>query len=64
MAKATDKTRVAGYCARCRAKEIEMYGAVLNDAGRQHAAAVKAAGCEHPPHYDFGSDEAVTAPKR
>ena len=45
--------KISGYCALCRAKEMQKYGRVLNNAGPRHVAAVKAAGCRHPPFYIF-----------
>jgi hypothetical protein len=44
---------VPGYCALCRAKEIELYGTVLSGAGPKHTKACKDACCLHPAHYDF-----------
>jgi hypothetical protein len=44
-------TKIAGYCALCRAKELEMYGTIVNNAGPRHKAAVEAAGCWHPASY-------------
>ena len=47
------KKRIAGYCALCRAKEMDLYGTVLNTAGKKHVYACKKAGCKHPPFYQF-----------
>lgn len=44
--------RMAGYCQLCRSKELELYGTVLGMADERHALACKAAGCQHPTHYD------------
>src|SRR4051812_19444865 len=41
--------KLIGYCKLCRAKEIELYGTVLNTAGPRHARACREAGCDHPP---------------
>jgi hypothetical protein len=40
-----------GYCARCRAKEEELYGHVLNEIGARHEEAMKQANCKHPAYY-------------
>jgi hypothetical protein len=45
--------KLSGYCALCRAYEVEHYGTLLNNAGRRHVEACKAAGCKHPPYYVF-----------
>lgn len=42
---------ITGYCALCRAKEIELYGTVLNETGPKHHEACLLAGCKHPSHY-------------
>ena len=43
--------RIPGYCARCRAKEMELFGDVLNVADDRHIEACREAGCGHPPFY-------------
>lgn len=43
----------AGYCALCRAKEIELFGTVLNTCGPRHVRACREAGCLHPPYYSY-----------
>ncbi len=48
--------RACGYCVLCRAKEIELYGTVLNTADQRHVEACEAAGCEHRPYYVVASD--------
>lgn len=47
--------KLTGYCALCRAYEVEHFGIVLNTAGKRHVEACKAAGCKHPPFYVFPS---------
>lgn len=44
-------SKTPGYCALCRAKELELYGKVLHNAGTKHANACKEAGCKHPTFY-------------
>ena len=46
-------TRMPGYCALCRAKEIEVYGTVLSVADDRHDRACEDAGCRHPAYYTF-----------
>jgi hypothetical protein len=41
--------KVACYCALCRAKEFELFGAVQRKANQRHRKAVKLAGCRHKP---------------
>ena len=36
------------YCAKCRAKELELYNKVLNTGGLKHIEAIKLAKCKHP----------------
>jgi hypothetical protein len=50
--------RACCYCGLCRAKEIELYGTVLNTTDQRHVEACEAAGCEHPPFYvvDFEAE--------
>lgn len=43
--------KMVGYCALCRAKEIELFGTVLNKADRRHTWACELAGCHHPAIY-------------
>jgi hypothetical protein len=47
----TSMTKMPGYCTLCRAKEIELFGTVLNSSGSDHLRACKEAGCVHPPYY-------------
>jgi hypothetical protein len=48
--------RLAGYCALCCAKEIELYGTVVNTTGAKHISAVEQAGCGHPAVYALAPD--------
>jgi hypothetical protein len=61
-------SRAAGYCDLCRAKEIELYGTVLSNAGPRHVRACREAGCWHPAVYVFrerkGKAQPVPAPER
>ncbi len=38
-----------GYCALCRAKELELYDTLVYD--QRHFEACRDAGCKHPPAY-------------
>jgi hypothetical protein len=44
---------VLGYCALCRAKELELYGTIVNESGERHNRACLEAGCGHPSEYRF-----------
>jgi hypothetical protein len=48
------KKKILAYCQFCRAKEMKLYGTVLNTAGPKHTKACEQAGCKHPPHYELG----------
>lgn len=50
-----EEERLAGYCDLCRAKEIELFGTVLNTVGLRHKRACREAGCGHPTDYDFNT---------
>ncbi len=56
--------RIAGYCALCRAKEMELYGTVLSTVGPRHRRACQEAGCGHPADYDFGTAMRLVADAR
>ena len=45
-----------GYCALCRAWEIDHYGDVVNNGGPRHRTACEKAGCKHPPFYGLPPD--------
>ena len=45
-----------GYCALCRAWEIDHYGDVVNNGGPRHRTACEKAGCKHPPFYRLPPD--------
>jgi hypothetical protein len=53
--------RVKGYCALCRAKEIELYGNVLGTTGKRHERACREAGCRHPAVYVWGRQRSAQA---
>jgi hypothetical protein len=44
---------VLGYCNLCRAKEVELFGTVVD--GERHRQAVKEAGCGHPAEYHWNA---------
>ena len=56
--------KVLGYCALCRAYELEHYGDVLSTAGPRHEAACKAAGCKHPPFYLLSKPQNARSPAK
>jgi hypothetical protein len=56
--------KIPGYCALCRAYEMEHYGKVLNRANPRHEAACKAAGCKHPPSYLLSKPQNTRSPAK
>jgi hypothetical protein len=48
-ARTSSETSMQGYCALCRAKEMELFGTLVK--GKRHRQAVKEAGCRHPAEY-------------
>jgi hypothetical protein len=48
-ARTLSETSMQGYCAQCRAKELELFGTLVK--GERHRQAVREAGCGHPAEY-------------